>query len=134
MSQNKQEVLESQQKKMLFHRQKCQDALQLIAALVDSSTQKFLPPHENSCCENHIQNNLNDRQKTKLLIQQEKFVSAPTDKNYYSSQQNQLQTTKTQKDNSTGKVSAAKLISGYEQNVVDPFRFVQALKEGRKQY
>src|SRR3989338_5422959 len=36
------------QQQQQFHRQKCQDALQLIATIVDSSTPSFFPPNENA--------------------------------------------------------------------------------------
>ena len=37
-----------------FHKKKCEDTLQLIAAMVDSSANSFLPPNENSCNENNL--------------------------------------------------------------------------------
>jgi hypothetical protein len=120
-----------------FHRKKCQDTLQLIAAIVDSSTPNFLPKNENASVQNNScqnNNNNNDATKHSSSLKQHKFENQ---KNEFISQDhywNQSDSGNKMQNCSSNKnvITSAKLIEGYQQKVLDPFRLVNAVKDQQK--
>ena len=116
-----------------FHKKKCEDTLQLIAAMVDSSANSFLPPSENACNENNLSTALQQNRKSgsssSLSCEARKHELI---KSNYPNDQEQKKNTTTAKPIGGSVITASKLIQGYEQNVLDPLRLSNALKEQQK--
>lgn len=116
-----------------FHRQKCQDTLQLIATIVDSSTPTFFPPNENATRLAAASSSVHGTTAingTQYNFEQKKNELISTDFN--GNHQGKSNILSKNLDSSRHVVNGSKLLSGYEEKVLDPFRLVNALKDQQR--